>query len=59
MGLVSRVVDRLNEAVEKEKASEGIVLTKNPIDISRLEDSSKRVHVYNLAEFKNHLSKKN
>jgi hypothetical protein len=52
-------VDRLNEAVEKEKASEGIVLTKNPIDISRLEDSSKRVHVYKLAEFKNHLSKKN
>jgi len=59
MGLVSRVVDRLNEAVENENASEGIIVTKNLIDISRLEDSSKKISVFNLAGFKDYLSKNN
>jgi hypothetical protein len=55
IALLSRVVEVLKKTVNVENASEGIIVTKSPIDLKSLDLENKKIRIMTLREFRNYL----
>lgn len=56
ISLLSRVILVLEKTVNAESTSEGIIVTKSPIDLGNLDIKNKKISIMTLREFRNYLA---